>query len=237
MSQYRDIIYQGLWKNNPGLVQVLGLCPLLAVTATVTNAMGLGFATLLVLVASNTTISLIREYVPKEIRIPIFVMIIASFVTTVQLLMNAYVYELYQSLGIFIPLIVTNCIIIGRAEAFASRNKVLPSAADGFFMGLGFASVLIVLGAIREVLGQGTLFDGMDLLLGDWASVLRIEVFHADTSFLLAILAPGAFIGMGFLMALKHIIDEQLDKRRKAQPVIEVKPEAEHATETESATN
>ncbi|CAM3171183.1 electron transport complex subunit E [Moritella viscosa] len=237
MSQYRDIIYQGLWKNNPGLVQVLGLCPLLAVTATVTNAMGLGFATLLVLVASNTTISLIREYVPKEIRIPIFVMIIASFVTTVQLLMNAYVYELYQSLGIFIPLIVTNCIIIGRAEAFASRNKVLPSAADGFFMGLGFASVLIVLGAIREVLGQGTLFDGMGLLLGDWASVLRIEVFHADTSFLLAILAPGAFIGMGFLMAIKHAIDEQLDKRRKAQPIIEVKPEAEPATETESATN
>ncbi|MDX2320863.1 MAG: electron transport complex subunit E [Moritella sp.] len=233
MSQYRDIMYQGLWKNNPGLVQVLGLCPLLAVTATVTNAMGLGFATLLVLVASNTTISLIREYVPKEIRIPIFVMIIASFVTTVQLLMNAYVYELYQSLGIFIPLIVTNCIIIGRAEAFASRNKVLPSAADGLFMGLGFTSVLIVLGAIREVLGQGTLFDGIDLLLGDWASVLRIEVFHADTSFLLAILAPGAFIGMGFLMAIKHAIDAQLDKRRKAQPVIVVEP----AAETESTTN
>ena len=235
MSQYRDIIYQGLWKNNPGLVQVLGLCPLLAVTATVTNAMGLGFATLLVLVASNTTISLIREYVPKEIRIPIFVMIIASFVTTVQLLMNAYVYELYQSLGIFIPLIVTNCIIIGRAEAFASRNKVLPSAADGLFMGLGFASVLIVLGAIREVLGQGTLFDGMDLLLGDWASVLRIEVFHADTNFLLAILAPGAFIGMGFLMAMKHAIDKQLDKRRKAQPVSI--SESEPVTDTESTPN
>lgn len=235
MSQYRDIIYQGLWKNNPGLVQVLGLCPLLAVTSTVTNAMGLGFATLLVLVASNTTISLIRKLVPKEIRIPIFVMIIASFVTTVQLLMNAYVYELYQSLGIFIALIVTNCIIIGRAEAFASRNKVLPSAVDGFFMGLGFSSVLIVLGAIREVLGQGTLFDGMDLLLGDWASVLRIEVFHADTSFLLAILAPGAFIGMGFLMALKYAIDEQLNKRHKAQPVSS--SESEPAAETESTTN
>lgn len=233
MNQYRDIIYQGLWKNNPGLVQVLGLCPLLAVTATVTNAMGLGFATLLVLVASNITISLIREYVPKEIRIPIFVMIIASFVTTVQLLMNAYVYELYQSLGIFIPLIVTNCIIIGRAEAFASRNKVLPSAVDGLFMGLGFASVLIVLGAIREVLGQGTLFDGMDLLLGDWASVLRIEVFHADTSFLLAILAPGAFIGMGFLMAMKHAIDDQLDKRHKAQPVSTL----EATSDTESVIN
>lgn len=229
MSQYRDIMYQGLWKNNPGLVQVLGLCPLLAVSATVTNALGLGLATMLVLVASNITVSLIREYVPKEIRIPIFVMIIASFVTTVQLLMNAYVYELYQSLGIFIPLIVTNCIIIGRAEAFASRNQVLPSAVDGLFMGLGFTSVLVVLGAIREVLGQGTLFDGMNLLFGEWASALRIELFHADTSFLLAILAPGAFIGMGFLMALKHVIDEQVDKRQAAQALeptkIEVAPE------------
>jgi electron transport complex protein RnfE len=219
MSQYRDIMYQGLWKNNPGLVQVLGLCPLLAVSATVTNALGLGLATMLVLIASNITVSLVRDYVPKEIRIPIFVMIIASFVTTVQLLMNAYVYELYQSLGIFIPLIVTNCIIIGRAEAFASRNKVLPSAVDGLFMGLGFTSVLVLLGAIREVLGQGTLFDGMNLLLGEWASALRIEVFHADTSFLLAILAPGAFIGMGFLMALKHVIDEQVDKRQAAQAI------------------
>ncbi len=218
MSQYRDIIYQGLWKNNPGLVQVLGLCPLLAVSATITNALGLGLATTLVLIASNVTISLIREYVPKEIRIPIFVMIIASFVTSVQLLMNAYVYELYQSLGIFIPLIVTNCIIIGRAEAFASRNKVFPSAVDGLSMGLGFTSVLVTLGALREVLGQGTLFDGMELLLGEWASVLRIEVFHADTSFLLAILAPGAFIGMGFLMALKYVIDEKMANRTKAEP-------------------
>lgn len=232
MSQYRDIIHQGLWKNNPGLVQALGLCPLLAVSATVTNALGLGIATLLVLVASNVTVSLIRAWVPKEIRIPIFVMIIASFVTSVQLLMNAYTYELYQSLGIFIPLIVTNCIIIGRAEAFASRNAVVPAAVDGLFMGLGFTSVLVVLGAIREVLGQGTLFDGMNLLLGDWASVLRIEVFHADTSFLLAILAPGAFIGMGFLMAIKHAIDEKLDRRKatvKATPVVN---KLEQAAET-----
>lgn len=214
MSKYNDIIYQGLWKNNPGLVQALGLCPLLAVSATVTNALGLGLATLLVLVASNVTVSLIRSFVPKEIRIPIFVMIIASFVTTVQLLMNAFTYELYQSLGIFIPLIVTNCIIIGRAEAFASRNAVLPAAMDGLFMGLGFTGVLVLLGAIREVLGQGTLFDGMHLLFGEWATVLRIEVFHADTSFLLAILAPGAFIGMGFLMAIKYVIDDKLEKRQ-----------------------
>lgn len=219
MSKYNDIIYQGLWKNNPGLVQALGLCPLLAVSATVTNALGLGLATLLVLVASNVTVSLIRSFVPKEIRIPIFVMIIASFVTTVQLLMNAFTYELYQSLGIFIPLIVTNCIIIGRAEAFASRNAVLPAAMDGLFMGLGFTGVLVLLGAIREVLGQGTLFDGMHLLFGEWATVLRIEVFHADTSFLLAILAPGAFIGMGFLMAIKYVIDDKLEKRQaKSSP-------------------
>ncbi|NMU76199.1 electron transport complex subunit E, partial [Vibrio parahaemolyticus] len=134
--------------------------------------------TLLVLVGSNVTVSLIRNYVPKEIRIPVFVMIIASLVTCVQLLMNAYAYGLYLSLGIFIPLIVTNCIIIGRAEAYASKNDVAPAALDGLWMGLGMTSVLVVLGAMRELIGNGTLFDGADLLLGDWASALRIQVFQ-----------------------------------------------------------
>ncbi|MDF5426000.1 electron transport complex subunit E, partial [Vibrio parahaemolyticus] len=166
------------WSNNPALVQLLGLCPLLAVSSTITNALGLGIATLLVLVGSNVTVSLIRNYVPKEIRIPVFVMIIASLVTCVQLLMNAYAYGLYLSLGIFIPLIVTNCIIIGRAEAYASKNDVAPAALDGLWMGLGMTSVLVVLGAMRELIGNGTLFDGVDLLLGDWASALRIQVFQ-----------------------------------------------------------
>ncbi|WP_240184095.1 electron transport complex subunit E, partial [Vibrio cholerae] len=198
MNENRTLMLNGMWNNNPALVQLLGLCPLLAVSSTVTNALGLGIATLLVLVGSNVTVSLVRDYVPKEVRIPVFVMIIASLVTCVQLLMNAYAYGLYLSLGIFIPLIVTNCIIIGRAEAFASKNDVLPAALDGFWMGLGMTSVLVVLGSLREIIGNGTLFDGADLLLGEWAKVLRIEVFHFDSAFLLALLPPGAFIGVGF---------------------------------------
>lgn len=214
MSQFKEISLQGLWKNNPGLVQLLGLCPLLAVTGTVTNALGLGLATLLVLLGSNIVVSLIRLHVPDEIRIPIFVLIIASFVTVVQLLMNAFTFGLYQSLGIFIPLIVTNCAIIGRAEAFASKNPLGPAALDALMMGLGFLLVLLTLGAMREVLGQGTLFDGADLLLGDWAKVLRIEVFHSDNHFLLAMLPPGAFLGMGLLIALKNVIDQRQARRQ-----------------------
>jgi len=217
MSQFKELTLQGLWKNNPGLVQLLGLCPLLAVTATVTNALGLGAATLLVLLGSNIAVSLVRNHVATEIRIPVFVLIIASLVTVVQLLMNAYTFGLYQSLGIFIPLIVTNCAIIGRAEAFASKNTVLPSAIDAVMMGLGFMLVLLALGAMREVLGQGTLFDGADLLLGDWAKVLRVEVFHADNHFLLAMLQPGAFLGMGLLIALKNVIDNKLKQRQSVE--------------------
>lgn len=217
MSENRTLMFNGMWNNNPALVQLLGLCPLLAVSSTVTNALGLGIATLLVLVGSNVTVSLVRDYVPKEVRIPVFVMIIASLVTCVQLLMNAYAYGLYLSLGIFIPLIVTNCIIIGRAEAFASKNDVLPAALDGFWMGLGMTSVLVVLGSLREIIGNGTLFDGADLLLGEWAKVLRIEVFHFDSAFLLALLPPGAFIGVGFLIAAKSVIDKQIAARQPKQ--------------------
>ncbi|ENM5901022.1 electron transport complex subunit E [Vibrio mimicus] len=217
MSENRTLMLNGMWNNNPALVQLLGLCPLLAVSSTVTNALGLGIATLLVLVGSNVTVSLVRDYVPKEVRIPVFVMIIASLVTCVQLLMNAYAYGLYLSLGIFIPLIVTNCIIIGRAEAFASKNDVLPAALDGFWMGLGMTSVLVVLGSLREIIGNGTLFDGADLLLGEWAKVLRIEIFHFDSSFLLALLPPGAFIGVGFLIAAKSVIDKQIAARQPKQ--------------------
>lgn len=210
---YKQLMWQGLWKNNPGIVQLLGLCPLLAVTNTATNALGLAIATLLVLVSSNTLISLIRHFVQKAIRIPIFVMIIASLVTCVQLLMNAFTYELYLSLGIFIPLIVTNCIIIGRAEAFASKNSVKHAAFDGLMMGLGFAAVLLLLGATREILAQGTLFDGIETLLGDWSSILTITLYQTDTSFLLAALPPGAFIIMGLIIALKNATDNYITTR------------------------
>ncbi|CAM3043187.1 electron transport complex subunit E [Vibrio rarus] len=217
MSEKKLLLKNGLWNNNPALVQLLGLCPLLAVSATVTNALGLGIATLVVLVLSNLTVSLIRHHVPKEIRLPIFVMIIAALVTCVQMLINAYAHGLYLSLGIFIPLIVTNCIIIGRAEAYASKNPPLLAVLDGFWMGLGMTSVLVTLGALREVLGNGTLFDGADLLLGDWASVLRIQIYHADSNFLLAMLPPGAFIGVGFLIAAKNWFDNYQEKQSPKQ--------------------
>lgn len=204
-SIWRELLSQGLWRNNPAIVQLLGLCPLLAVSNTATNALGLGLATLLVLVCTNTMISLFRRQIPHEIRIPIYVMIIATTVTAVQLLMNAYTYSLYQSLGIFIPLIVTNCIVIGRAEAFASKNSVMHAAFDGFAMGLGMTFSLFLLGALREIIGNGTLFDGIHLLLGDWAKSLRIEFFHNDSNLLLAILPPGAFIGLGIILAAKNI--------------------------------
>lgn len=208
-SIWSELFSQGLWRNNPAIVQLLGLCPLLAVSNSVTNALGLGLATLLVLVCTNSMISLFRQQIPHEIRIPIYVMIIATTVTAVQLLMNAYTYSLYQSLGIFIPLIVTNCIVIGRAEAFASKNNVLHSAFDGFAMGLGMTLSLFLLGALREILGNGTLFDGMHLLLGDWAKSLRIEFFHNDSNLLLAILPPGAFIGLGIILAGKNLWDRR----------------------------
>ncbi|MDA9557812.1 electron transport complex subunit E [Vibrio sp.] len=228
MSDHRLLMKNGLWANNPAVVQLLGLCPLLAVSSTVINALGLGLATLLVLVMSNLTISLVRHHVPNEIRIPVFVMIISALVTCVQLLMNAYTYGLYLSLGIFIPLIVTNCIIIGRAEAYASKNAPLPAAIDGFWMGSGMAAVLVLLGALREVIGSGTLLSGADLLLGEWASVLEIQIFELDNQFLLALLPPGAFIGVGLLIAAKNIIDEQLSTRAPK----EEKPEIERARVT-----
>lgn len=213
VTNWSDITWQGLWKNNPALVQLLGLCPLLAVTNTFVNALGLAIATLLVLVVSNLTISLVQQWVTKEIRIPVFIIIIASFVTIIQLLMNAYTYGLYLSLGIFIPLIVTNCAIIGRAEAFASKNPPAAAAYDGLMMGLGFAFILLLLGGVREVLGQGTLFAGAHLLFGDWAYALEMQIFEFDQQFLLAILPPGAFIGMGLIIAVKNYLDDKQAKK------------------------
>ena len=206
-SVWKEIFILGVWKNNSTLVQLLGLCPLLAVSSTATNALGLGLATMLVLTCTNTVVSLFRKQIPHEIRIPIYVMIIATTVTVVQLLMNAYTYTLYQALGIFIPLIVTNCIVIGRAEAFASKNSVAHAAWDGFSMGLGMALSITVLGALREILGQGTLFEGIENLFGQGAKFLTLHIYQTDSSFLLFILPPGAFIGLGILLAIKNRID------------------------------
>jgi len=216
-TDYREISHNGLWKNNPALVQLLGLCPLLAVSGSVVNALGLGLATTLVLVGSNISVSLIRKNVSDAVRLPVFVMIIASFTTCTELVMKAFTYELYQVLGIFIPLIVTNCAILGRADAFASKNNVAASAFDGLMMGLGFALVLVAVGAIREILGSGTLLAGMDLLLGPIAENWTITLFSNYSGFLVAILPPGAFIVTGFLIAIKNVIDSELEKREKAR--------------------
>ncbi len=216
-TEWREITAQGLWKNNPALVQLLGLCPLLAVTGSVVNALGLGAATIVVLAGSNLCVSLIRNLVTPTIRLPAFVMIIAAFTTCVELLMEALSYELFQILGIFIPLIVTNCVILGRAEGFASRNAPPAALYDGVMMGLGFTLVLVLLGGMREVLGQGTLLDSMHLLFGENARAWRIELLPADyPGLLLAVLPPGAFIGMGLLIALKNDIDRRLLERRRA---------------------
>ncbi|QSP94239.1 electron transport complex subunit E [Marinobacter salinisoli] len=217
----REIINDGLWNNNPALVQVLGLCPLLAVTSTVVNAIGLGLATLIVLMGSNLAVSLIRNFVSESVRLPAFVMIIASFVTCTELLMQAFTYELYQILGIFIPLIVTNCAILGRADAFASKTTPGPALLDGLMMGLGFLFVLVVLGGLRELIGQGTLFVDMNLLLGPAAADWVMRPFESYPDVLFMVLPPGAFIGLGLLIALKNGIDNRLSERRKASaPVV-----------------
>ncbi len=222
-KSYQEITADGLWNNNPALVQLLGLCPLLAVTGSVVNALGLGIATILVLVGSNLSVSMIRNFVPEQVRLPAFVMIIASFVTCAELLMQAFTYELYLILGIFIPLIVTNCVILGRADAFASKNPILPAVTDGFMMGVGFTVVLVLLGGMRELLGQGTLFENMQLLFGPMAANWKIVVFE-DYSFLFAVLPPGAFVGMGLLIALKNIVDGQLKARAERNKVDKPKP-------------
>ncbi len=217
-----SISLDGLWNNNPALVQLLGLCPLLAVTGSVVNALGLGLATMLVLVGSNLSVSLIRNHVSPTVRLPAFVMIIASFVTVTELVMQAFTYELYQVLGIFIPLIVTNCVILGRADAFASKNGLLPSFVDGFMMSLGFMAVLFLLGAMREILGQGSIFSDMHLLFGPMAANWKIDLIADYPDFLFAILPPGAFMGMGLLIALKNSFDDVIKKRaeRNKAPVV-----------------
>jgi electron transport complex protein RnfE len=211
-----ELMRQGLWHNNPGLVQLLGLCPLLAVSNTVVNALGLGLATLLVLAISNLSVSLLRHQLTATIRIPIFVLVIATAVTCVELLMRAWLNELYLVLGIFIPLIVTNCTIIARAEAFASRHAPGAAIIDALGQGLGFAAVLMVIGGMRELLGRGTLFAGAEQLLGSWAKNLTLQPWPDYDGFLLAVLPPGAFFALGLLVALKNWIDQRWQARTTA---------------------
>ena len=221
-KQLKDILADGAWRQNTGLVVLLGLCPLLAVTNTLINGLALGLATMLTLMVSNLSVSVLRGLLKPEIRIPAFVLIIASVVTVIELLMRAYFYDLYRVLGIFIPLIVTNCAIIGRAEAFASRNRPLPSLIDGFATGLGFCITLILLGALRELTGRGTLLAGADMLLGDFGRYLTITIIPEHPGFLLAMLPPGAFFGLALLIAARNA----WQARRPVKTVSKLVPDA-----------
>jgi electron transport complex protein RnfE len=216
---YRNILKDGLWTQNTALVALLGLCPLLAISNTVVNALGLGLATTLVLLTSNVAVSLVRHLVKPEVRLPVFVLVIACVVTTVELAMHAFLPGLYTVLGIFIPLIVTNCCVIGRAEAFAFKNRVAKAAVDGLAVGLGFTLALVALGALREAIGQGTLFAQADLLFGEFGRHLTVQLLDGYRGFLLAILPPGAFIGLGCMIALKNLFDARARRRAEARPV------------------
>ncbi len=199
------------------LVQLLGLCPLLGVTNSVVNSLGLGLATIFVLFASNSCVSMIRNVTPAEIRLPAFVMIIAAAVTCTELLMQAYAFEMYEILGIFLPLITTNCVILGRADGFACKNSLPAAAYDGLIMGLGFALVLFLLGAARELIGTGAIFANMDLIFGTGAAEWKWVLNKDYPQFLLAVLPPGAFILTGLLIALKNIIDNHIAKIQLAR--------------------
>ena len=219
-QEFKDIFHNGLWKQNAGVVQLLGLCPLLAISNSVVNALSLGLATTLVMALSGSGVAAIREVIPNEARIPVYVLLIAVLVTIVQFLMNAYVHSLYLVLGIFIPLIVTNCIVLARAESFASKNGVLASALDGIAMGLGLTAVLTVLGGIREIFGHGTLLSGIDLVFGEAAKSLVITVIPNYHGFLLAILPPGAFITLGMLIAGKNWLNLRAEQKLKGSSAI-----------------
>lgn len=217
MNMYRTIIRDGLWDKNVVFAQMLALCPALAVTSTATNGLGMGIATTFVLAAAGALISACRHIISTEIRIPVFILLIASVVTLVDMAMNAWMHDLYKVLGLFIPLIVTNCVVLGRAESFASRQPVVQSAFDGLMMGVGFTIALVVIGGIREILGSGTLFANASGLLGNMFSFLEITVMPGYKGFLLMILPPGGFLTLGFLLALKQHREIRTKERAKAK--------------------
>jgi electron transport complex protein RnfE len=207
LTSYKEIANNGLWKQNPGVVQLLGLCPTLAVTTTAVNGLSLGLATALVMAAANGAVSPVRTFIPSEIRVPVFILVIAALVTVIDLSINAFAHPLHKVLGIFIPLIVVNCIVLARVESFAAKNAPTPSIVDGFSMGLGLALVLGLLGAMREIVGKGTLFSGLDLAFGPGAKQFILTVIPDYHGFLLAVLPPGAFLGLGSLIALRNWIE------------------------------
>lgn len=215
-ENYKAIAMDGVWDNNVVFSQLLALCPLLAVTGTATNGLGMGIASTTVMVGSGLAIALLRQWIPADVRIPAFILVIATLVTLVDMSMNAWVHELHKVLGLFIPLIVTNCAILGRAEIFAYKKPALPAAFDGLMMGVGFTVALVVLGAIREILGAGTLFAGASILLGDAFQLIEMNIPRFDGMLLFA-LPPGGFIVLGFMLAGKRVLDEKLTPWREGR--------------------
>lgn len=226
MNEFRQIFLDGLWRNNPGLTQLLGICPLLAISNTLVNGLSLGIATSLVLIATSALVSLTRRWLFFELRLPMFVLIIASLVTVVELLFQAFFYELYLGLGIFVPLIVTNCLILGRAEVFASHRAWLPSAADGLAQGAGFTLVLVVLGGLREIIGRGSLLHGADMLFGRGAAALEITILPGNNGLLMVLLPPGAFLSLALLVALKNHLTGLQSARQTSEPLLHAETEA-----------
>jgi electron transport complex protein RnfE len=210
------ILHDGLWRNNPALVQMLGLCPLLAVSNAAVNGLALGLATTLTLIVTNTLISALRHWIRPEVRIPIYVVLIAATVTAIELAMNAWLHALYLALGLFIPLIVTNCFVIGRAETFAARHAIPRAALDGLANGIGFTAVLTLLGALRELLGRGTLLADIELLFGSAAQHLTLNLIPDYRGFLVMVLPPGAFFALALLIAAKNSRDARAHSRATA---------------------
>ena len=208
-EKYARIARDGLWNNNVVFAQMLALCPTLAVTSSATNGLGMGLATTAVLLLSNVIISSVRHMVSAEVRIPVYIVLIATLVTLVDMSLNAWAHELYKVLGLFIALIVVNCAILGRAEAFASKSGVADSALDGLMMGLGFTASLVVIGGVREIFGSGTLFANAHLLLGPAFAFLEMTLVPGYKGFLLMILPPGGFMVVGLLLAAKRVIDQR----------------------------
>jgi len=224
MSAYKEIAWNGIWKQNTILAQVLGLCPLLAVSSNLVNAVSLGLATIVVMMLSNFAISALRAFIPYEIRIPVFILIIAALVTVIDLAFNAFLHDMYLVLGIFIPLIVTNCIVLARVEAFAAKNGLRAATLDGLVMGIGFVWVIALLGAVRELIGQGTLFSGIEMI---FPTLSGIQILPVDyPGFLIAMLPPGAFFVLGMLIAGRNWLDARANQRMREQ---RTHHQAEHA--------
>ncbi len=221
-NEYVRIAKDGLWNNNIVFAQILGMCPTMAVTGSATNGLGMGLATTAVLVAANALVSMVRNVVTPDVRIPVYIVLIATLVTLVDVSLNAWAHDLYKVLGLYIALIVANCAVLGRAEAYAQKVGVLPAAMDGLMMGLGFTFALTLIGGIREVIGGGTLFASAHLLLGSSFAFLETTVIPGYRGYLLFILPPGGFLVLGFLLAGKRILDRRLAERRSAlEPVPE----------------